>query len=150
MKLGDSLASLRQLSIQQGSVFKITLYPHEGVTPKNDCDKSRTKLVVIIGVEKESVLVGSLLINSDVNRILCHRIALYQHCIYQRYNQFLENTYSYVNCYQIKEIRYERIISEGQYLGMIAQEDLERIIQCANASPVNKPATLKKYGIDRK
>ena len=58
MKLGDSLASLRQLSIQQGSVFKITLYPHEGVTPKNDCDNSRTKLVVFIGVENESVLVG--------------------------------------------------------------------------------------------
>ena len=49
MKLGDFSSKLKGMSIQQGSVFRMTLFPKDGVTPKNEGDKSRTKYFVVIG-----------------------------------------------------------------------------------------------------
>lgn len=43
MNLGDLSSQLKGLSIQPGSVFKMTLFPKDGVTPKNEGDVSRTK-----------------------------------------------------------------------------------------------------------
>lgn len=147
MNLGDFSSQLKGISIQPGSVFKMTLFPKDGVTPKNEGDVSRTKYFVVIGKDEDSILVGSLLINSDVNINMIHAIAPYQHCIYPKDYSFLGNKYRYIDCYRIKELQFDQIIESGQYIGTISQVDMEKAIDLANASPVNKPLTLKKFGV---
>ena len=147
MKLGDFSSKFKGMSIQPGSVFRMTLFPKDGVTPKNEGDKSRTKYFVVIGKDDESLLVGSLLINSDVNINLVHAIAPYQHCIYPKDYAFLGDKYRFIDCYRIKELSFDQIIEDGDYIGTISAVDLDKAIDLANASPVNKPLTLKKFGI---
>lgn len=147
MNLGDFSSQLKGISIQPGSVFKMTLFPKDGVTPKNEGDVSRTKYFVVIGKDEDSILVGSLLINSDVNINMIHTIAPYQHCIYPKDYSFLGNKYRYIDCYRIKELQFDQIIESGEYIGAISKVDMEKAIDLANASPVNKPLTLKKFGV---
>lgn len=147
MNLGDFSSQLKGISIQPGSVFKMTLFPKDGVTPKNEGDVSRTKYFVVIGKDEDSILVGSLLINSDVNINMIHAIAPYQHCIYPKDYSFLGNKYRYIDCYRIKELQFDQIIESGEYIGTISKVDMEKAIDLANASPVNKPLTLKKFGV---
>ncbi len=147
MNLGDFSSQLKGISIQAGSVFKMTLFPKDGVTPKNEGDVSRTKYFVVIGKDEDSILVGSLLINSDVNINMIHAIAPYQHCIYPKDYSFLGNKYRYIDCYRIKELQFDQIIESGEYIGTISKVDMDKAIDLANASPVNKPLTLKKFGV---
>lgn len=147
MNLGDLSSQLKGLSIQPGIVFKMTLFPKDGVTPKNEGDASRTKYFVVIGKDEDSILVGSLLINSDVNINMVHAIAPYQHCIYPKDYSFLGDKYRYIDCYRIKELQFDQIIESGEYIGTISEVDMYKAIDLANASPVNKPLTLMKFGI---
>lgn len=147
MKLGDFSSKFKGMTIHPGSVFRMTLFPKDGVTPKNEGDKSRTKYFVVIGKDEESLLVGSLLINSDVNINLVHAIAPYQHCIYPKDYAFLGDKYRFIDCYRIKELSFDQLIEDGDYIGTISAVDLEKAIVLANASPVNKPLTLKKFGV---
>lgn len=147
MNLGDFSSQLKGISIQPGSVFKMTLFPKDGVTPKKEGDVSRTKYFVVIGKDEDSILVGSLLINSDVNINMIHAIAPYQHCIYPKDYTFLGNKYRYIDCYRIKELQFDQIIESGEYIGTISKVDMDKAIDLANASPVNKPLTLKKFGV---
>lgn len=147
MNLGDLSSQLKGISIQPGSVFKMTLFPKDGITIKNEGDVSRTKYFVVIGKDEDSILVGSLLINSDVNINMIHAIAPYQHCIYPKDYSFLGNKYRYIDCYRIKELQFDQIIESGEYIGAISKVDMDRAIDLANASPVNKPLTLKKFGV---
>lgn len=147
MKLGELATQLKGMSIQPGSVFKMTLYPKDGVAPKNEGESSRTKFFVVIGKDEESLLVGSLLINTDVNINLVHTIAPYQFCIYPKDYSFLGEKYRYIDCYRIKELGFDQIIAEGEYIDTISQADLEQAIKLAKNSPVNKPTVLKRYGL---
>ena len=147
MKLGEFASQLKGMSIQPGSVFKMTLYPKDGVTPKNEGESSRTKYFVVIGKDEDSLLVGSLLINTDVNINLVHIIAPYQFCIYPKDYAFLGEKYRYIDCYRIKELGFDQIIAEGEFIDTITQADLEQAIELAKKSPVNKPTLLKRYGL---
>ena len=42
---------LKALALKTGSVFRMTLYPEDGITPKNTNDKSRDKYFVVIGID---------------------------------------------------------------------------------------------------
>lgn len=147
MNLSDFSSQLKGISIQPGSVFKMTLFPKDGVTPKTEGDISRTKYFVVIGKDEDSILVGSLLINSDVNINMIHAIAPYQHCIYPKDYSFLGNKFRYIDCYCIKELQFDQIIESGEYIGTISKVDMDKAIDLVNASPVNKPLTLKKFGV---
>lgn len=147
MNLGDFSSQLKGISIQPGSVFKMTLFPKDGVTPKNEGDVSRTKYFVVIGKDKDSILVGSLLINTDVNINMVRAIAPYQHCIYPKDYAFLGDKYRYIDCYRIKELQFSQIIESGEYIGTISEFDLSKAIDLTNASPVNRPQTLIKFGV---
>lgn len=147
MKLGESSSVFKGLSINQGSVFKMTLYPKDGVTPQKEGDISRTKYFVVIGKDSDSILVGALLINTEVNVNLITVIAPYQYCIYPSDYDFLGSKCRYVDCYRIKELSYERIVSEGEYIGIISDADMAHVIDLVRRSPVNKPLILRKYGI---
>lgn len=146
MELGD-LAELKALAVEVGSVFKMTMYPTDNVTPKRPGDGSRDKYFVVIGKTKDSVVVGSLLINSNINSRLFNIIGPYQHCISPATYSFLNGKERYVSCYEIKKFPTERLIEKAEYIGVISQEDLDASIELAKKSPINDRRTLKMFNL---
>lgn len=140
--------SLKDMAIRRGSVFRMELFPQDGVTPKNEGDVSRHKYFVVLGVDSDKLLVGSLLINTEINTSMIRIIAPYQHCVYPERYAFLQGKFRYVDCYLIKEFSYDRVLKEAIYVGLIEDEDLEKIVELAQSSPANRPYVLRKYGID--
>ena len=128
-----------------GDIFRITLFPEDGVHPKNPGDRSRTKYVVVLGIDDESMMVGSVLINSKINDSLFARIGPYQHCIYSSDYSFMTKGESYIDCFRIKEISVSRLSSAGIYVGKFSERDIEAVSELAAASPANKPAILQTY-----
>ena len=146
MELGD-LAGLKSLAIEVGSVFRMTMYPEDKVTPKNEGDMSRDKYFVVIGKTEESVVVGSLLINTNINSRMFNLIASYQHCISPASYSFLNGKERYISCYEIKMFPTERIIEKAEYIGILSQEDIDASIELAKTSPINDRRTLKMLNL---
>lgn len=144
MALGD-IAALRAHAIDVGSVFKMRIYPEDGVKPKNEGETYRDKRLVIVGKTQDAVLVGSLLINSEINDNMFTKIAPYQHCIYPDQYDFLNDKERYIDCYKIFEFDFDRILDTGEYVGQINPDDIAEAIKCAKGSPVNSTYTLKKF-----
>lgn len=133
------------MELTVGDIFKITLFPEDGVHPKGPGDISRTKYVVVLGIDFGSIMVGSVLINSKINDRLFSIIGPYQHCIYSSDYSFMTKDESYIDCFRIKEISASRLSSEGIYVGKLREQDIEAASELAAASPANKPAILRKY-----
>lgn len=146
MELGE-IAALKRHSIEVGSVFKMTLYPQDGVTPKNEGESSRDKYFVIIGKTTDGIVVGSLLINTNINDNLKDVIGPYQHCIHPDQYDFLNGKDRYIDCYRIKELTFERLLKDGIYIGQIETDDIAEATKLAKVSPVNNRHTLKKFSL---
>ena len=146
MDLGESSA-LKSLSLQVGSIFKMKLLPQDGVTPKNPGDTDRSKYFVVIGIDDSMIFVGSVLINSHINDKLFSIIGPYQHCIHETDYSFLTREESFIDCFQVKEISYDRIIDEAEYIGLIEYDDMVAVKKLVISSPANKRLTLKKFHI---
>lgn len=146
MALGD-LSTLKTLSVNIGSVFKMTLTPKDGIKPKNEGDVSRDKYFVIIGKTQDSVIIGSLLINSEINNKLFTLIGPYQHCIYPDQYEFLNGKERYIDCYKIKEFEYSRILQDAEYIGCIDSSDIDEAIILSKSSPANNNQTLQKFNL---
>ncbi len=134
-------------NIRKGSVFKMTFLPVDGVKPKRPGEYDRTKYFVIIGVDNDRILVGSVLINSKINDKMYNRIADQQYRITQDDYDFLTKEESYIDCYSIKEISLEKVNREAEFIGIINENDFKEIKSLLHTSPVIAPATLKKFHI---
>lgn len=146
MDLGE-VQALRSLVLKVGSIFRMTLLPEDGVIPKNLGDVDRTKYFVVLGVDDDSILVGSVLINSRINDRLFNIIGPYQHRIIQEDYAFLTKAESYIDCYRIKEIGLGRILSDAEYVGALEESDIADIMSLTVSSPANRKLVLKKYHI---
>lgn len=133
------------MELAVGDIFKITLFPTDGVKPKNDGEKSRTKYIVIVGIDDEKILVGSVLINSKINEHLFSIIGPYQHRILPENYIFLTKKESYIDCFKIKEIPYKRLLDSAEYIGSLSEDDFLQISKLIVSSPANKKHILKKY-----
>lgn len=123
----------------------MTLLPEDGVVPKRKGESSRTKYFVIIGVEDDRIIAGSVLINSVINEKMFFRIAEFQHRITPASYTFLTKEESYIDCYNIIEISIDHIIEDAEYIGELLDDDFSCIKKLLHKSPAIKPAILKKY-----
>lgn len=146
MELGD-FAELKSLAIEVGNVFRMTMYPEDKVTPKKVGDTSRDKYFVVIGKTEDSVVVGSLLINTNINSKMFNLIAPYQHCITPDTYPFLNGKERYISCYEIKKFPTERVIEKAEYIGMLSTEDVDVSIDLAKKSPIIDKRTLKMFNL---
>lgn len=140
-------SNTQRVSVKVGSIFRVRLSQEDGVTPKNPGDTDRAKYIVVLGVDNDVVLAGYLLINSTINPRLFIEIGPYQHCIYSKDYPFMTKDISYIDCFQVKEVRLSKLISEARMVGTMLPEDLSEAIQLTSISPGNRKAILKKYGI---
>lgn len=148
MELGD-LSSLKRLAIQRGAIFKMTFYPEDGIKPKNPGDKSRNKYFCILGITDNCWLVGSVLINTEINQNLAKIIKPYQHILSAARYDFLNGEDRFLDCYRISKIDFERIVSKAEYIDTLLDIDINRAIDLANLSPMNSDKDLKSFGIFR-
>lgn len=146
MELGD-FTELKALAIEVGSVFRMTMYPEDKVTPKKKGDTSRDKYFVVIGKTEDSVVVGSLLINTNINSRMFNLIAPYQHCISPASYSYLDGKERYISCYEIKKFPAERVVEKAEYIGLLNLEDVNASIELAKKSPVNDKRTLKMFNL---
>ena len=135
--------------VEPGSIYRMVLTPAEGVRPKNTGDTGRTKYFVVLGIDNEMVVVGTVLINSRINPGLFLIIGPYQHLINNRDYPFLSKPESYIDCYNIKEINAVRILRESVCVGRLKDEDYSAILSLAVSSPANKKSVLSKYHLIR-
>lgn len=131
--------------VELGSVFKMVLTLDEGVKPKHPGDSDRTKYFVVLGSDDEGVVVGAVLINSQINPRLFSIIGPYQHLVKSLDYPFLSKPESYIDCYNIKEIKLERIFKESVFIGKLKDDDISAILSLAVSSPANKKAVLSRY-----
>ena len=146
MDLGD-INALKELSIRSGSVFYMRFYPKDNVVPKFAGDEYRDKYFVILGKDSDGSYIALSLINSEINANLKTRIGLYQHQIKQEDYSFLQGKDRYVDCYSIKEVSVSRILELGEYKGVLNDDDLAKVIELVNSSPVISVAILKQYSL---
>ena len=55
----SNIKALKDVSIHVGSVFKMTFYPQDGVSPKGDHAIGRDKYFVIAGIDSEGNYIGA-------------------------------------------------------------------------------------------
>ena len=146
MDLGN-LSDLKEMAVAPSSVFRMKLYPEDGVVPKNASDESRNKYFVILGKDENDDFIALSLINININENLKLRIGAYQHQIKSSDYAFLNGTNRYVDCYDIKEIKKEKVMESATYEGFLNQEDMDAVIKLANKSPIISDAKLKQYQI---
>lgn len=146
MKHGD-LALLKEKTIRRGCVFRMTFYPSDGVTPKNPGDTSRDKYFTILGISDNKILVGSFLINTEINQNLYRLISPYQLCLKASDYDFLGGKDRYLDCFQMRKLEYPRVLEEAEYVGELLQIDIEWAEHLANESRLNSDDDLKEFGI---
>lgn len=85
MKISD-IPALKNIAIARGNVFKITLFPEDGIKPKHEGDTSRDKYFVILGKAsvEDKLLVASVLINTEINSNKFMAIGYYQYALLRR------------------------------------------------------------------
>lgn len=146
MLLGN-LERLKNFQIRIGSVFRMTFYPQDRVTPKGQGAQSRIKYFVIVGIDANGDYIGASLINTNVNINFAAKIAPYQLCIYPDKYEFLDGKYRYVDGYAIKQIKKERIPNEAEYIGILEDDDIEKVRELLRKSPAMDTRTLRQFGI---
>ena len=146
MEIGE-LLPLKEMAVCPGSVFRMRFYPQDGVVPKSDGDTSRDKYFVILGKDNAGGYVALSLINTEINENLKKRIGTFQYHINCADYDFLDGKDRFVDCYDMKEVTFTRIVEHGDYTGIITETDLNAIIKLVNNSPIVSMAKLKKYGI---
>ncbi len=146
MQLKD-IESLKTMQIRAGSIFKVVFYRKDGVMPKGFGETSRLKYFVIVWVDEEGNFVATSLINTSVNINLAHVIAPYQYCIYPDKYEFLDGQYRYIDCYMVKILPKSRIECEAEYIGVLEDEDLERVKSLLYRSPVIGKDIIESFHI---
>ena len=87
------------------------------------------------------------LINSQINENLNSRIGPYQWLIKHKDYPFLKGKDRYVDCYNLKEVSLHRVVTLGEYIGVLSEADCRRVIELVNLSPVVSTAKLKQYAL---
>lgn len=148
MKIGD-VSALKDMTVARGGVFRMTLYPADGITPKHKGETSRDKYFIVLGKAHadSKLLVASVLINSEINSNKFSLIAQYQYALFADKYPFLKGKDRYVNGADIFEFDAGRISKEAEYITMIEEEDVKEIVRIVNKAPTVKRYMLKRYGL---
>lgn len=140
----DKLARLTYNTVSRGDVFRLTLTPADGITPK-DGDTSRDKYFVVLGFDGKGKIYGGVVINSEINQRLLQSIQILYMPIKAEKYSFLRHD-SYVNCSHLVCIALDRFTG-GKYLGKIDEFDTSLIIGTVKMNPRVNKDQLARYGI---
>lgn len=148
--IGDLVGSLSdkltQDNIDIGSVYMLRLDKTNGITPKNG-DTFRDKFFVVLGLNEDRVVVGGLVINSNINKNLPATVTDYYLQIPAERYPFLKHD-SFVNCSKLIVANKDKF-TRSTYCGEITDSSfLESIYNTVKESPTVSNKQLKMFGIE--
>jgi len=134
-------------SLSIGTILYMTMDASDGLILKNGY-KTRNKFFIIIGFTSEGNAIGSLLINSNIDKT---KLPLeYFSCQYpikqENYNEILDYN-SYIDCSEIFEFTKDRIKMNGCIKGHLTSEDLTLIIGFLKETETLSIKEKRKYSI---
>ena len=140
----DVVNSLNRSTVSVGDVWRIRLYPENGITPKVG-DDSRNKFLVILGFDNEGNIYGGVVINSRINDRIPVALQDLQMPIRKSAYPFLDHD-SFVDCSKLMVVRAETF-AQWEFKGIISQDDIELISGTLRESPLVTAATLARFSI---
>ncbi len=134
-------------SLSVGTILYMTMDASDGLILK-DGYNTRNKFFIIIGFTSEGNAIGSLLINSNIDKT---KLPLeYLSCQYpikqENYIEVLDYN-SYIDCSEIFEFTKERIKINGSVKGHLTSEDLALIIGFLKETETLSIKEKRKYSI---
>lgn len=118
-----------------GDVYRIKMYPEDGIKPKGD-DTYRYKYIVIVGHDGDT-LYGAVVTNTKDHHII--PVEFQYPLTHNGYKCF-------ANCYKLHEIPSKKL-TQDCYNGNISMNDYKLIVECVKTSPVIPKKKLKKFGL---
>ncbi len=140
----DILDSLTRSTVSVGDVWRILLYPENGITPKAG-DSSRNKYLVILGIDDDGNVYGGVVINSRINDRIPIAIQDLQMPIRKSVYPFLDHD-SFVDCSKLMVVRAETF-AKWEFKGVISQDDVALISGTLRESPLVAAAELARFSI---
>lgn len=132
----SAIENLRALSVTPGSVF---LGPW--------ADINHEKFLIVAGVDKERILVCSVMINSQINQYIMKRPKMLacQLELKEAEYTFLSHD-SYVNCAQPIKANFTHFLNnELKYCGLLKEDDLRLVQQQIIASGVLTAEEITRF-----
>jgi len=120
--------------LKVGSIFRIKMYPENGITPKEN-DIYRYKYI-IVGYDGEKFY-GTVVTNTKDHHLVP---------IEFQYPLNLDGHKCFANCQVLYPVSSSRL-TEQFYKGKISNEDIELILECVKTSPVIHNNELRKFGL---
>jgi hypothetical protein len=134
-------------SFVPGKVLKMPLTEEDGIVLKNN-EIERTKYFVIVGQDMNNGLVGSLLVNSNVNiNVISTKELLDCQFPLQKEDYVFLTHNSYVDCSELFEMDKIKIIKRGSEEGELTEKDKMLIMEHLCQSEVISVKLKKRYKI---
>ena len=134
-------------SFHTGKVLKMALTESEGIVLKNK-EIQKPKFFVVIGQDSDKALIGSLLINSNVNKNIINTKTLLD-CQFplmkEDYNFLRYN--SYLDCSELFELDKIKILQYGMEEGELTLKDKMLVMEHLRDSEVISQKLKKRYKI---
>lgn len=137
-------------SFSTGKVLKMALTEDDGIVLKNSATE-RTKYFTVIGHDRDNSLIGSLLVNSDVNKnVINSKILLdCQFPLKGNDYDFLQHD-SYLDCSELFEMDKIKILQKGVEVGELTSKDKILVMEHLCNSEVISVKLKKRYKIINK
>jgi hypothetical protein len=134
-------------SFAPGKVLRMDLTEEDGLILKNGA-KDRAKFFIVIGQDIDQGIVGSLLINSNINpnAIRTKELLDCQFPLKSKDYNFLDHD-SYLNCSKIFPLDKVKIRQEAKEIGSLNAGDLSLVIDHIKNSEVISMKEKKRYSI---
>jgi len=134
-------------SFSTGKVLKMSLTEDDGIILKNKAIQ-RPKYFVVVGQDIENGLIGSLLINSNVNKNVINTKTLLdcQFPLQKKDYDFLQYD-SYLDCSELFELDKIKILQKGMEVGELTSKDCMLVMEHLRYSEVISPKLKKRYKI---
>jgi hypothetical protein len=148
--LGELNSKNKQItdnSFSTGKVLKMPLTEEDGIVLKGNA-KERHKYIAVIGQDKDNSLIGSLLVNSNINEnvIKTKKLLDCQFPLKEKDYDFLDHD-SYLNCSKLFELSKIEIINKATEEGELTSKDRELVREHILNSEVISTKQKKRFNI---
>ena len=134
-------------SFSIGKILKMALTEDDGIILKNNA-LQRTKYFVVVGHDQDNGLIGSLLVNSNVNENVINTKILLDCQFPLKKNDYDFLYYdSYLDCSELFELNKIKILQNGMEIGELTLRDKMLVTEHLRDSEVISAKMKKRYKI---
>jgi hypothetical protein len=140
-----NFSPIKKEHLSKGHILFVPLSDEEGLVVTGGY-KEKNKFITVIGVAPDGAIIGSLLINTDPNKITAELGACQFPLKEKDYPAILDYD-SWLDCSQIFRIPKQKIVTKGGYCGEITDVDWGYINSFLIETDVLSKAEKKEFGL---